>query len=105
MERCPEHLIVDGEVDRSRKMNGVVERTRRCEKCGSLFKTFELTQDQIDRQNRDHDIEIKDLKRELDFYREGIDLVKRVWEGEDYLKEYLRYEYRFRINKGEDVDG
>lgn len=93
MERCSEHVVADGEVDRSKKMDGVVERTRRCKECGRLFKTYEMTGDQIDRQNAEHNMEIRDLKRELDFYKELAGLMNQVYDLEEEVKNSLRMEY------------
>lgn len=95
VELCPEHVVADGDIERSKKMNGVVERTRRCSECFSLFKTFELTDDQIARQNGEHDEDIRDLKRELKYYQEVVENIKAWYEEERTLKIALKSEYEF----------
>jgi len=90
MEECQDHVVADGEVMRSKKMDGVVERTRRCGSCGSLFKTFELTEDQQRRIYGEHDMEIRDLKRELDYYRDIVEKFQDYYRKANELSEVMK---------------
>ncbi len=92
---CQEHVVADGQVERSKKMDGVVERTRRCDLCGSLFKTFEMTEDQVGRQNGEHDLEIRDLRKELNYFKEIFGNVKAIVEAMETLKNDVLMEYEF----------
>lgn len=93
--RCSEHMVADGEVERSAKTDGIVKRVRRCKECGGLFNTFEMTEDQVARQNGEHDTEIRDLKRELKFYQDVARDVKRVLDIGQGIKDSLLMEYNF----------
>lgn len=95
MERCQEHMVVDGQVERSKKMNGVVERTRRCGQCGSLFKTFEITDDKLAFGQAAHDKKVMDVKRELGFYKDIVEKVKRIYEAERLVRMDIVDEYQF----------
>ena len=46
VEKCESHSIVKGDVERSTKEDGTVIRKRRCDVCGDLIKTIEMTEDQ-----------------------------------------------------------
>ncbi len=101
MERCQEHVITDGQVERSMKMNGLVERTRRCWECGGLFKTFEMTDDNLARKQSAHDERMKDLKRELDHYKGIFGNVKAIIEDVETLKNDVLMEYEFGDEEGD----
>lgn len=95
MERCQEHVIADGEVERSRKMNGVVERIRICKKCGSRFKTFELADDQLAKEQAEYDKQVMELKREVEYCRGIFKTIRTMDEMVETLKEEVRREYEF----------
>ncbi|MBA7556296.1 hypothetical protein ES705_48996 [subsurface metagenome] len=46
VEKCESHKVVKGLVERSAKEDGMVVRKRRCDVCGDLIKTIEMTEDQ-----------------------------------------------------------
>lgn len=95
VERCQEHVVADGQVERSKKMDGVVERTRRCGTCGSLFRTFELTDDQMAKQEGEHAGKVRALRRELGFYQRIVEQVKEIYRSEELLRDDLRAEYEY----------
>ena len=95
MERCSEHKVVDGQVERSMKKGAVVERTRRCGQCGSLFKTREITEDLEAHWKRERDVVIQDLKRELEFYGQVFTDTKEIFEAVKMLNDDLRRDFEF----------
>ncbi|MBA7609571.1 hypothetical protein ES703_16762 [subsurface metagenome] len=101
MEKCSEHTIANGGIERSIKADGVVERTRRCNECKCLFKTFETTEDKIAHQRAKASNEERILRkrlancmrmiRDINIIFKGIDGVKdevEEWMNEDEEKEY-----------------
>ena len=95
MERCPEHMVADGGVERSVKEVGNVVRTRRCDKCGSLFKTFEMTEDNVGFQLAGQEERVMKLKRELEFYGRVFTDTKAIFEAVKTLNDDLRGDYEF----------
>ncbi len=80
--RCSEHMVTKGVVDRSKKVNGIVERTRRCGECGTLFKTFEMTDDKLAYKQAQHDTRVKGLKCDLKYYSNLVEAVQSWFEME-----------------------
>lgn len=92
-ERCQEHMVADGEIVRSIKKNGLVERTRRCGECKSLFRTFEMTDDKVASERAEQDSLVMGLRRELEYYKGLARRVGQLHELERELAEELRGEY------------
>ena len=69
LERCQEHMVADGEIDRSVKEAGNVIRKRRCKRCGRLFVTHEMTVDAIAFKQAGVDNKEREFRVELAFYK------------------------------------
>ncbi|MBA7546940.1 hypothetical protein ES705_39341 [subsurface metagenome] len=99
--KCEEHLVADGEIIRSKKTDGVVERKRKCDKCGALFKTYEYTGDQCKKQGEEFDNKVRELKEELVFYSRIHEMLRQVTEIQQGLEDEVRMGYNFGGRKKE----
>lgn len=103
MEICQEHMVADGEIERSIKKDGLVERTRRCSKCAALFKTFEMTDDNLARQQGKHDLVMNEMRRELNYLNGVFETIRTIDEMVGEVKEEVRRQYEFgNENRGKD---
>ncbi len=101
MGKCEEHLVADGEIKRSKKTDGVVERKRKCDKCGALFKTYEYTGDQRRKQGEKFDDIVREMKARLAFYSRVYDMLGQVTEVQQRLEDEVRMGYNFGGRKKE----
>lgn len=95
VERCLEHMVADGQIERSIKKGGMVERTRRCGECGSLFKTTEITDEMMADIEREHNAMVNELGRELKFYGKVFTDTKAIFEAVRTLSDDLRGDFEF----------
>jgi len=95
MAKCKEHLVADGEIIRSKKTDGVVERKRKCDKCSALFKTYEYTGDQWKKQGEEFDNKVRELEARLAFYIRIHDTLVQVTEVQQRLEDEVRMGYNF----------
>ena len=93
VERCESHKVVKGQVERSTKENGTVVRKRRCDVCGDLIKTIEMTEDQLDHLRVKFENQNRVLRAEMAHYRTVVDGMKRMFEAENRVKDELRVNY------------
>lgn len=103
MERCQEHVYVTGEVTRSKKLNGEVERTRRCNQCSTLFKTYEMTEDCLAHKKADVQNADRELRTELAFYKRVFENMRVVFQVLEMIKDDLRMEREIEVMNDDEV--
>lgn len=90
MERCQEHMVADGEIERSKKLDGKVIRGRVCSKCGEKFGTMEMTDDWMAYRLAEVENQIRLLHHELAYAKGIMDLVAERYRIEEKIKNYLK---------------
>ncbi|MBA7572104.1 hypothetical protein ES708_13879 [subsurface metagenome] len=93
MEKCGSHKVVNGQVERSMKEEGKVIRKRRCDVCGELIKTIEMTEDQLVDMRVKFEIENRDIRAEMVHYRNVMDSVNNVFVALDRVKREMRIDH------------
>ncbi|MBA7714199.1 hypothetical protein ES703_123216 [subsurface metagenome] len=93
VEKCGSHKIVKGQVERSKPENGTVVRKRRCDVCGDLIKTIEMTEDQLAHIRVKFENKIRELRAEMVHYRTVVDAVKNMFDWERRVQHELRMNY------------
>ena len=78
MENCEKHLVADGQVDRSHKENGKVNRVRICSKCGCLFRTIEMTDDLISMEDMRRAIVMEKWRKEMNYYKDIVSRIRQI---------------------------
>ncbi len=96
VEKCESHKVVKGQVDRSMKDNGTVVRKRRCDVCGDLIKTIEMTADQLEFRQERFEREVRVIRAELVQYKNLVDGIKRMYDAEKRVRSELKKEQELR---------
>ncbi len=90
VEKCESHKVVKGQVERSMKENGAVIRKRRCDVCGELMKTIEMTEDQLAHMRVKFESENRQMRAEMVRYRTVVDAVDSMFSQVERLRKELR---------------
>ena len=93
VEKCEKHMVVKGEVDRSAKENGMAIRKRRCDVCGDLIRTIEMTEDQLAHIKAKFEDQNRALRAEMVNYRRVKDMIGRLFEMEISLRREMKMEH------------
>ncbi len=93
VEKCESHKVVKGLVERSMKEDGTVIRKRRCDVCGTLMKTIEMTADQLEFRKERFEKELRVIRSELVQYKNWVDWVKKMYEAEERLRKEMKVEH------------
>lgn len=93
MEKCKSHDVVKGQVERSTKEDGTVIRKRRCDVCGELIKTIEMTEDKLAHIRVKFEDQNRVLRSEMVYYRTVIDHVERMFAMVSRIKGELRMKH------------
>lgn len=89
VEKCEKHMIVKGEVERSTKENGMAIRKRRCDVCGDLIRTVEMTEDQLDFKMSKFEDKNRELRSKLVYYKTVVEHVQRMFDMVSRIKDEL----------------
>ncbi|MBA7570691.1 hypothetical protein ES708_12444 [subsurface metagenome] len=93
MERCQEHLVADGQIDRSTKKDGEVVRKRTCSKCHFFIMTIEKTEDKIAHERAVVQNSDRELRSELAFYKRAFENVRKAFQALESIKEDINEEW------------
>ena len=99
MERCESHKVVKGQVDRSMKDNGTVVRKRRCDVCGELIKTREMTEDQLAHIRVKFENKNRELRAEMVQCRTVMETVSRMFDAIERVRKELRNRHEIMEEK------
>ncbi len=100
MERCESHKVVKGQVDRSMKDNGTVVRKRRCDVCGELIRTIEMTADQLAHERVKLENQNRELRAEMVQCRTVVETVSRMFNEMERVRKELRNMNEIMVEKG-----
>jgi transcriptional regulator NrdR family protein len=93
VEKCESHSIVKGGVERSTKEDGTVMRKRRCDVCGDLISTIEMTEDQLDHIRVKLENRNRELRVEMANYRAIAAALKGMFAAEERARKVLEVEH------------
>jgi transcriptional regulator NrdR family protein len=93
VEKCESHSIVKGDVERSTKEDGTVIRKRRCDVCGDLIRTIEMTEDQLAHIRVKFENQNRALRAEMAHYRAVAEGVKRLFAAEERVRKEMMVEH------------
>lgn len=90
VEVCQSHKVVKGQVERSMKEGGTVIRKRRCDVCGDLIKTIEMTEDQLAYERLKFEDQNRELRAETVQYRTVADAVRAMFDAVERVRREMR---------------
>jgi hypothetical protein len=96
---CGSHKVVKGQVERSMKDNGTVVRKRRCDVCGDLIKTIEMTEDQLAHIRVKFENENRELRAEMVQCRTVVETVERMFGAMERVRKELRIRHEVMEEK------
>ncbi len=94
VEICGSHSIVKGDVERSTKEDGTVIRKRRCDVCGDLIRTIEMTEDQLAHIRVKLENRNRELRVEMAHYKAVAAAVKGLFAAEERVRKELMVEHK-----------
>ncbi len=89
VERCESHKVVKGQVERSMKEDGKVIRKRRCDVCGDLMRTIEMTEDQLAYMRVKFEDQNRALRAEMVHYKAVAAAVKGLFAAEERVRKEI----------------
>ena len=93
VEKCESHKVVKGQVERSAKEEGTVIRKRRCDVCGALVRTIEMTDDQLAYMRVKFENQNRELRAEMVHYKAVAAAVKGLFKAEERVRKEMLVEH------------
>ena len=99
VKQCQEHMVANGQIDRSVKEAGDVMRKRRCSKCHFLIITTEKTEDKIAHERAEVQNRDRELRVELSLYKRAYENTRRVFNALEMVKEDIEEDWEMGNEK------